>query len=195
MGVVLDWLAFISKAVDAVAWPAVVVGVLIWLRKPVENLATALRSAKIKDIELSFENKLAELECKAEVAKLPEPGEPPAWVSEDPSKWTFGDYIERLAIVSPRAAISEAWRHVETALREALRRIGRPLPRRTIDAARLLHEDGRLPQDAVSLVDDLRALRNQAVHAGEMDIDSQRAVEFGRLAERLIASINVGDRP
>jgi hypothetical protein len=187
----VDWLTFIAKTVESVAWPAVLVGILIWLRKPLEALVATIRIAKYKDIELSFGKKLEELEGKAEKAGLPEPKEPPAWVYESPDDWTFGDYIERLSPISPRAAITEAWRHVEVALKEAARRIGKGSRLRPVELARFLHQEGRLPRDAVGLVDDLRALRNQAVHADDGHITPDRAIEFGRLAERVIASISV----
>ena len=186
----MDWLTFISKLVEAIAWPAVLGGVVIWLRKPLAGLVAALRSAKYKDLELDFGKKLEEVEAKAESARLPEPGEPPAWTRESPDEWTFGDYIERLAPISPRAAISEAWRHVEVALSAAARRTGQQLPRRPLELARFLQREGRLPRDAAALVDDLRVLRNWAVHTEDADIDPEQAIEFGRLAERVIASIS-----
>ncbi|MDH4245628.1 MAG: hypothetical protein OEV38_17950 [Nitrospira sp.] len=185
----MDWLTFISSVVASVAWPGVLVGILIWLRKPLATLVTALRSARFKDLELSFSKKLDELEGKAEQAKLPAPGTRPAWVYENPDDWTFGDYIERLAPISPRAAISEAWRHVELALKAAATRSGGKPPTRTTDSAQSLQQEGLLPRDAASLVEDLRALRNRAVHADDFDIDPERAIEFARLAERVIASI------
>lgn len=185
----MDWLTFISTVVASVAWPAVLVGILIWLRKPLTTLVTALRSAKFKDLEFGFGKKLDELEGKAEQAKLPAPGTRPAWVYENPDDWTFGDYIERLAPISPRAAISEAWRHVELALKAAATRTGDKPPTRSTDLALLLQREDVLPRDAASLVADLRALRNRAVHADDFDIDPERAIEFARLAERVIASI------
>jgi len=185
----VDWLTFISKVIGSIAWPAVLVGVIVWLRKPLLRLAGSLRSAKYKNVELEWGQKLEQLEGKADQAKLPEPGERPAWVYESPDDWTFGDYIERLAPISPRAAISEAWRHVETALKEAGRRIGNASPRHSYQLARFLQEQNRLPRDAAALVEDLRGLRNQAVHSDDADISPERAIEFGRLAERVIASL------
>jgi len=185
----VDWLTFISSVVASVAWPAVLVGVLMWFRKPLAALVTALRSAKFKDLELAFGKKLDELEGKAEQAKLPAAGTRPAWVYENPDDWTFGNYIERLAPISPRAAISEAWRHVELALRAAATRTGDRPPTGSTDLAQLLQREDVLPRDAASLVADLRALRNRAVHADDFDIDPERAIEFARLAERVIASI------
>ena len=57
--------------------------------------------------------------------------------------------------------------------------------------SRQLESGGILPRDAASLVRDLRPLRNQAIHAHEFDLDPEQAIEFGALAERIIASIPV----
>ena len=189
----MDWLTFISNLVASIAWPAVLVGVLIWLRKPLATLVTALRSAKFKDVELGFGRKLQELEDKAEQAKLPALGERPAWKYENPDDWTFGDYIERLAPISPRAAISEAWRHVELAFRAAAARTGDRPSTGSMDLTQFLEREEVLPRDAASLAKDLKTLRNRAVHADDFNLDPEQAIEFARLAERVIASIRPPD--
>lgn len=187
----MDWVTFLSNLIDSLAWPSVVVVAVILLRRPLAGLLPLLRHAKYKDLEFHFGQKLDELERRADDADIPETAERPAWVYESPDEWTFGDYIERLAIVSPRVAISEAWRHVELALRGSAERLGKPLPRHVVGVARLLRSEGWLPRDAVGLLEDLRVLRNQAVHARDFDLDTEQAIEFSKLAERLIATIQV----
>lgn len=185
----MDWMTFVTKLVEAVAWPALIAGVLIWLRGPIVELATALRSAKYKDLELNFGKKLQEAEIKAERASLPDVNVRPTRDREGSETSTFGDYVERLAPISPRAAISETWTHVEHRMRAAVNKNGPSGPFRVMDVARQLQRDGLLPVDAVSLLDDLRALRNRAVHAEDMALEPQQAIEFARLAERVLASI------
>jgi hypothetical protein len=58
-----------------------------------------------------------------------------------------------------------------------------------VKAATDLEVAGVLPRDAVFLLRDLRVLRNRAVHAGDTDLEPDQAIEFARLAERVIASI------
>ncbi len=38
-------------------------------------------------------------------------------------------------------------------------------------------------------LEDLRVLRNRAVHVRDFEIDSERALEFAWLAERLVAAL------
>ena len=54
---------------------------------------------------------------------------------------------------------------------------------------RVLRTQGGVPRAAMSLFEDLRVLRNRAVHARDFEIDVERALEFARLAERLVAAL------
>ena len=187
----MDTLTFIAQLIESLAWPGVVLAAVIVLRKPLRELLPLLRRAKYKDLDILFGQKLEKLEEKADQAKLPAPAEPPPWAFESPDDWMFGDYIERLAPVSPRVAISEAWRFVGLALKEAARKLGQRPSHNILRVARALQEADRLPRDAVSLLADLQGLRNRAVHASDFEMEPNQALEFARLAERLIASIRV----
>ena len=187
----MKWQVFVIQLLEAIAWPvALVVGITLF-RRPIIKLIPTLRSARYKDLELQFGKRLDELGSQAEKAELPEPEARPAWVYESPDEWTFRDYIERLAPISPRVAIAEAWRRVELALRDAASRRGQRIPGDVMTLSRQLESGGILPRDAASLVRDLRPLRNQAIHAHELDLDPEQAIEFAALAERIIASIPV----
>jgi len=50
----MDALTFIAKLVDALAWPSVVVVVLIFLRKELPSIVRSLRKLKFKDVEMEF---------------------------------------------------------------------------------------------------------------------------------------------
>ena len=185
----MDILTFVASIISTLSWPIVVLIVALMIRKPFVELFPSLRHAKYKDLDLFFDKKLEELEQKADRASLPAPSEPPSWTFENPDDWTFGDYIERLAIVSPRVAISEAWRYVELALQEAAQKSGKKYSYNTMQMAKELQEAEMLPKDALFLISELRTLRNAAVHAREFDLEASQASEFARMAERIIASI------
>lgn len=185
----MDWLTFVATLVQALAWPALVVLAVVLLRDPLTRLLPTLRSAKYKDLEFQFGEKLGELGDVATQAKLPERELPADWVYRDPDEFTFRHYIERLAPISPRAAIAEAWRGVEVAFTDAAQREGIPEGRPLTQIVRGLEARGSLPRDALPLVDDLRILRNRAVHAEDFEPEPAQAVEFGHLAERLMASV------
>ena len=158
-------------------------------RSQIVTLIPTLRSARFQQLELQFGERIDELESKSEKADLPKPEARSAWVHESPDDLTFGNYIERLAPISPPAAISDAWRRVELALRYAASQRDQRVPRNVMTLSSQLESDGILPRDAASLVRDLRPLRNQAVHAHEFDLEPERAIEFAAIAERIVASI------
>lgn len=185
----MNWLPFISQILDSIAWPAVTLICVLILRKPLKNLLPTLRRAKYKDFDLQFGERLEELENKADKANLPEKLEVPIWKYEAPENWTLGDYLEKLAIVSPRVAIIEAWRHVEITLRDTALRNNIEISKNTRVIAKRLIETEKLPKNVFNLLEDLRALRNRAVHGRDFDIKPEQAIEFSRLAERVIATI------
>ena len=132
---------------------------------------------------------MKELEEKADQAALPTI-EPSAETRPTPSPETgYWETIERLSEVSPRAAIAEAWRRVEWALDDNVQRRGLKRTPSYQGMLRVLHSQGGVPIAAMSLFEDLRVLRNRAVHARDFEIDSEKALEFARLAERLVAAL------
>jgi inactivated superfamily I helicase len=93
----------------------------------------------------------------------------------------------RLAPVSPRAAILEAWRGVESAILEAAHSLGKPFfddrSPVLVSAIRALEESGQLLRAQADILDDLRQLRNEAAHAPEFSIPVSDALDYVRLSE------------
>jgi hypothetical protein len=50
----MDWLTFITKIVEALAWPGTVIVVLFLIRKELPEIARNLRKFKFKGVELEF---------------------------------------------------------------------------------------------------------------------------------------------
>ena len=91
--------------------------------------------------------------------------------------------ILRLAEVSPRAAVLEAWREVELATLETARRIaGDEFRNRTLtyDALRKIERSEQVDPSILGLFRELRALRNQAAHAPDFAISKEAAFEYGK---------------
>lgn len=93
----MDWLTFVATVAGSVAWPVTALIIVHLVRKPLVELLPTLKSAKYKELELEFGEKLGQLESQAEEANLPRASGKPDWVYGNPEDWTFGDYIERLA--------------------------------------------------------------------------------------------------
>jgi len=185
----MDILGFIASIIGSLAWPLVVLLCVFLLRKPLAQLILLVRELKYKGLEIDFGERLEQLEEQADRDSLPSI-QPVAEMGQAPSpEVRYWETIERLTEISPRAAIAEAWRRVEWALEDYFRRLGLQRPSSYQGMLRVLRSLERVPRGAMSLFEDLRVLRNRAVHARDFDLDSQTAVEFARLAERLIASL------
>ena len=186
----MDILSFIANVISSLAWPGMVILCVILLRKPIAELIPLMRSFKFKDFEIDFGRRLEKLEAEADEAELPSIPPPTTEAPEEPRRETdYWETIEGLSEVSPRAAISEAWRRVEWAIDDHFRRLGLERPRSYQGMLRALRAQERPIPPAMTLFQELRVLRNSAVHARDFDIDPQRAIEFAQLADRIVASL------
>jgi hypothetical protein len=173
----MNLLGFFASTIGSLAWPAAVFGLVLMLRKPIRDLIPALQKLKYKELELDFDRDVAEI--RAEVDQELPPGSQSALPAPDTS------IVAKLAQVSPRAAVQEAWREVEQAALDAARQLGGDRFRNkslTFEAIRLLERAERVDRGVISLLRDLRGLRNQAVHAPEFALSNSAALEYAASA-------------
>lgn len=183
----MDWLTFISKLVGDLAWPLVLGIVVFRLRRPIEDAIRLVSKVKVSGVEVEFNKKLEA--AKEEAESLPKP----AILIEDKSRST-DDHIARLAQVSPRAAVLEAWRFVEVAALECAKRLYGDTKFRnktmTFAAIGLLERYENFPENVAALMKRLRSLRNEAAHASEFALTTESALDYTRLASQLVENLN-----
>lgn len=199
----MNALNFIAALVDSLVWPVALLALLALLRKEIRSLIPNLSKLRYRELELEFGKRLHELEERVEEQELLPPPDIAATLPsvEGTAEITLPPFdshgtgvvsspgvspvVVRLAPISPRAAIAEAWRGVEHALEDAARRLGQKSgarsSRRIIDS---LVEQGLLRRFTPGLIDDLRGLRNQAIHAREIELTAQQALDYADLAAR-----------
>lgn len=192
----MDTLTFISNIVSSLIWPVVVIFIVIILRRPlrelIADLGRRLRSIKFPGGEAEFSDELAEIKEAADEADLPAaPIAPPAGppllgVEGDERQWI------KLAELSPRSAITEAWRQVEITMREVARRFEIPEreSRSPLTLIRVLGKHQVLTPDILAIVSDLRGVRNTAAHGREVEITETDAAEYIALAKRVITKLS-----
>jgi len=182
--------SLIIQIIQVGAWPLAVVIIVIILRVPLGRAIMALSKLRYKGLELEFNKNLEDAEDKVSKLGLPPPEDariiPDLTVPSQPR-----DRLFELARLYPRAAITETWRLVEGSLRQiaeasdiALRgpKVERELIHRLIDNAKL--EGGIL-----GLYDNLRKMRNNAVHSFESEIDVDEAMRYVDLGLSLVAQL------
>src|SRR5216683_1897421 len=111
----MDLLAFIAAVVASLAWPLTVLIALFVLRKQLVELIPGIRRLKYKDLEVDFGKELQRIEAVMDTVEEPPKAkiELPAEVQPEPLPKTQGELLEKLAELSPNAAILESWRNVE----------------------------------------------------------------------------------
>jgi hypothetical protein len=178
----VDWLTFLATIVQAVAWPVTIVAIAYLLRKELRALIPLLTKLKYKDIELEFGRRVEQLETQIAI-QLPETT-PSAILSAQ------NELDIKLAEVSPRSAVLEAWRELElAALKRAKRSVvaagGDPSKVRPREVLQELQRDVTLSPFATRALPIMRELRNRAAHAPEFALSSESAITYVTNASRI----------
>ncbi|MYN02913.1 hypothetical protein GTP41_12460 [Pseudoduganella sp. DS3] len=178
----MDWLTFAVELTKALAWPVTTVIVTMLFRKPLADLIPFLKSLKYKDLEVEFSKGVEEVKQEALVA-IPQPAEIPN--SEDQTR----SPLAQLAEVSPRSAVLEAWRTVES---EAIACVTRNNLAPESDSlkghSRIGHallQAGVMNKDQFKVFHRLRELRNLAAHADDFTLGIEDAIDYLDSAMRL----------
>lgn len=182
----MDALTFISETVKSLAWPAVVVFLVIFLKKPITELIPLLRKLKYKELEIEFSEEVAEL--KAEAAALTLKVGTPTIVQALPQS-----RILQLINFSTRVAIMEAWLEVETAATEVASSLWNE-PKN--DAFKNFPKLGEyllkcnvIDNKQLDTFNKLKQLRNKAAHVDELHLSEEDAKSYVELALALAAHI------
>ena len=184
----MDWMTFITKIIDSVAWPAAIVLVIWWLKSHIGQLIPYTKKFKYGDLEIEFEQQLKELKKEAEASKLEH-----ATPERDSTEML--EYLSETADVSPRAAIVDAWVGLELTAFNSARLLGIGNEKRPIPFSRLisaLESKGIIKPNDANILKKLMRLRNEALHSPNFNITKKGAQEFSALA-RDMADLIAGE--
>jgi hypothetical protein len=148
----MDWLTFVATIIKAIVWPGTVLALVWKFREPLSDLVKRIIRVSMGgnsiDLQLSQTRVLANMLQPKEIqVSLPE------------------DESEGLAVIDPRAAISEAWLQVEEALNRAAER--HQLPKELRQPGRIagsLFMRGKIGAGTYEVFKSLRELRNLVEH-------------------------------
>ena len=182
----MSGLQFIVDVIKALAWPAALVAIVAFLRRPLgdilRQLASGLRRLRAGQSDAEFDRIVSQ--TKAELtatvsARGPTPSMPVllryAAAAED----------------DPASAISQAFGAVEASLRALLGSSGKLVPVGSGDPtafARFARDQGLVPESIVRAVDGVVTLRN-AVAADPARATRDHAVTFLALVDALLFAI------
>jgi hypothetical protein len=164
-----------------IAWPVAAVWIAYLFKGELRSLLHRMSQFKYKDLEAKFESGLAEAEAKVTAIEKSSPSFLPR--PEISSKL---EQLRRIADVSPRAAIMEAWVLVEDAAGKSGFVQGATIPH--VNPHLFVEELvrlGKLPTGSNSLLDQMRKLRNQASHLPDFSLNQDEADRYLQLAARM----------
>lgn len=178
-------MAFVASLTHSLAWPAGAVVVVIVLRRPIGRaLNRGVRRLKAGPVEVEFDQELAEV--REELRKSPELAavEVPALAGR------LSDDLARLAEISPRSAVMEAFIRVEARLSELVEGSNEPTRYRSArQMARLARDRGLISDETLTAVDGLAILRNLVAHSPSEEIDAERARNYLALADAVLFAL------
>jgi hypothetical protein len=180
-------LQFVIDFVRALAWPAAIVVVVVFLRRPIADILTqvahGLRRLRAGQSDAEFDRVAGQ--AKAELT---------ATVSAAAERPEAVPALLRFAAATdddPSAAFAQALGAVDAALRDLLGSGGKLVPVGTSDpaaVARFARDQGLVPESLVRAVDSVAALRNLAV-ADPARATRDHAVTYLALVDALLFAI------
>lgn len=175
---------FIVKMTEFIAWPVAVVWLGYIFRNDVRSLLGRLSNLKWKDAEASFEKEIKDTEKKSkEIFKTP--------IRRNEKVSETEERLFRLADISPRAAILEAWTEIETEAYKYVSSAGKSSHRVSpIELIENLSSTHDFPKEKMGLLRDLRKIRNQATHLPDVSVTRQEAEKYIKIATQALTSIN-----
>lgn len=179
-----QFIAAIFQSLISLAWPAALVA-CVWLFRERLNTLLPLLRMKYKDFDMSFRLEQAEKEA----AQIP-PSPPSPDLEPTPEEKTR---FEQLAEISPRSAIIEIRGELEEALKNVLQRQGRFLDRpiTMMAGTRILRGEKLIDATTSALLDDLRAIGNEASHNREREFTKDDAMRIKKLADQAIQRLSL----
>lgn len=169
-----DFVALVS----AISWPVAVVWIAYLFRRDVKSLLGRISHFKYNAVEASFKERLSETEEKLKEISAGQPSTLPG--SDLLSKI---EQLQRIAAVSPRAAILESWILIENAAGQSGFVQGGQVPRiNSMLFVEWLIREGKLPASSIDVVSSLRELRNEAAHLPDFWVSRDEAERYIKIA-------------
>lgn len=181
------FMEYFVQLVSALAWPLTIIAVALLFRQELRRAAARLSSVSYKEFRAEFDRELRAIE--GEVQTLAVRGPQPLPSDQNSKGLPSYDRLIRIADISPRAAIMEAWREIELTTKQIANAYGlaplKDMP--GVRNVRELIQRKVLPSAAEGLYEGMRRLRSRAAHAADFAIEPDEAQRYIETALELQA--------
>ena len=188
----MDWLTFVSKLVDSLAWPLVALILGLVFRKKVLELITTIRKLKAGPVEAEFEIETKQIRATATAAlqqvEITQATPQSPGRLEEPRGEVFAKLLN--ARNDPTGQIIEGWSTVDGELFRLGKQLGfivDPLESTTKVYQAVMASDV-LPEQTRRLVRELRDLRNKVAH-GKVQATTEAAQDYLVAVDRVVELI------
>ena len=174
----------VADLASALAWPLAFVWFVQKYGNDVKELIVRLSKVKFGNAEAEFTLGLKAAEELANEAPLIEASKDLPEEGAEFSKRM--SQLERIADVSPRAAIMESWLLIEEAAGKAGFIQGASIPRiNPLLFIEWLVREGKIDKSTAILVDRMRKLRNEASHMRDFELTKDEAERYLKIAVQI----------
>lgn len=176
---------FISSLIGSLAWPIVILIIVIILRQPIVKILSSISKVTFNNIEMDFERKLNEIESSLEDNKE-------QLVKENQESNKQEEQIKQIAEISPSASITMSWSMLEQEIQSTIQRLAIspdfPLNNSALKNINLLKQEKILDSQTLGTLNELRNLRNIAVHDHLSDnkISYLDAIKYYELSLKIV---------
>lgn len=173
----MDGWTFTVETIKALAWPVVALSALLLFRLELRALLQRVRRGKLMSAEFEFEGRIAELRDRVGPADPALAAAPPGLTQE----------AER----DPRTVILHAWLQVQAVVEQIVARHATAEDARGAGSVtlRVLHRLLRDQPQHIDAYNDLKSLRNQAVHDTSFAPRPSSVLEYAAQARTLAAAL------
>ncbi len=193
----IGWMEFISSLVGSLAWPVVIGLVFLMFRTPLTALINNIKQASWGDGSITIDRQLEEAEqtgqqVAASIGHIDLEGSNLTPDNPDDPDLRF----EQLLDVEPALAILDIWRNIEQAMEEVASQMAITVSGlRPIGVSQLgkqLVKQGLVPSNFAELLDEMRHVRNAAVHAKAVTrLDALRFYELSKTVQPILRKLKL----
>lgn len=168
------------QLVSAIAWPLTVIIIVLLFRHEIRKTSSRLSSLAYKDVKAEFRHDLNKVERELKELTPKESPTSPKQADVDREALNSYEQLRRIAEISPRAAIMEAWRDIEVTTKQVTDAYGISTSGQIagVRAINELVQRHLLPNSVTSVYEQMRRLRSRAAHAADFVITSEEAEQY-----------------
>jgi hypothetical protein len=183
----MDWKAFIASVLSSIAWPSVLIILIILLRRQLVGLAERLQELSLPGgAKATFERQLETARIEAErLPPVPDQERAERVVPE-----TEESRFLRVAATSPEFAIVEVYKRIDAILDKLAKHLEMKMPFNNDLVIHELVDRSLLDKAALELYNTLRNARNVAAHVAPGRISTKEALDYRSHTISLLARLH-----